>query len=696
MNRKSRTIFIGDQQLHFETGKLARQANGAMTLSVGETILFASACRDNSSSEDKNFLPLKVDYQERFSSFGKTLGGFIKREGKPSERETLISRLIDRPIRPMFDENYSNETQILVYVFSFDKIHSPDPLAICVASAALLFSDIPFFKPVAAVRVGYIDQQFIVNPTVEQMKISKLDLIVAGTEDAILMIEGYCFFLTEAELLSATKEGHLAIQKICKELSLWHREEGGSKIANLPKKVPSELFSSVDSLIKEELKIACRIKEKKLRNSALEKAQSKVIEAFTSSGQYSSAMISTAFKKTCAYHMRQMIMEERVRFDGRTLEQIRPISIEINPLPRAHGSALFTRGETQALAVCTLGGESMAQRYEDLLDGDNWRRFYLQYFFPPFSVGETGRIGAPGRREIGHGKLAERGLLPSLPSQENFPYVIRLESTILESNGSSSMATVCGATIALMGAGVPIQRPIAGIAMGLILEGENFSILSDILGDEDALGDMDFKVTGDRSTVTAFQLDIKVEGITLDIIELALAQAREGRVKIIEEMIKVSPRSQTTLSKHAPRIETMQVKTSKIGLVIGPGGKQIRTIIKDSGAEIDINDNGTITISSNNLESIQKAKDAIQNIVAEIEIGKTYLGQISSIVPFGLFVKIYEKEGLCHISEYDHRMINDLHEVCKEGDSIEVKVLDINERGQIKLSRKALIAKKTN
>lgn len=691
--KHSITVSIGGREIIFETGQIARQANAAVLLRAGETILLSTACAAQNASAEADFFPLRVDYQEKFSSTGKTLGGFIKREGRPAEREILISRLIDRPLRPMFEDGYFNEVQVLAYVFSYDGIHSPDPLAICAASAALTISDIPLIKPIGAVRVGLIDGNFIINPTVEEQKKSRLDLILAGTEDAILMIEGYCDFLTEEQVLQAVEEGHVAIRTICQALSDWQRLIGKPKSkTNL--KIPSkELIAKVDHLLAARLNEAFRIKDKKEREQAISDASTLLLQTFLPENEpaiYSKMDVMTAFKKVQANIMRQMILKENRRSDERSCDQIRHIDIEMSLLPRTHGSALFTRGETQALAVATLGGENMAQRYEDL-EGDFTRRFYLQYSFPPFSVGEVGRMGSPGRREVGHGKLAERALQMTLPAQENFPYVIRLESNITESNGSSSMASVCGGCLALMDAGVPIKRPIAGIAMGLILEGDHYAILSDILGAEDALGDMDFKITGDTHGITAFQLDIKIEGINKHILQVALAQAKQGRLHILSKMLEICPKPKENLSTYAPRIETMQVKPSKIATIIGPGGKQIRAIVEQTGVQIDINDNGVVSISSTNKEAMEKAKSIIHNLTAEIEIGKTYLGRVTSLVAFGCFVEIYGKEGLCHISELSHIRIQTPQEVCKVGDMMEVKVLDINDRGQIKLSRKVLL-----
>ena len=692
MKSFTKTISIAGKTLVFETGKIARLANGAVTLQSGETILLATACRGNIPSEDTNFLPLRVDYQEKFSSTGKTLGGFIKREGKPTERETLVCRLMDRPLRPMFEEGLHNELQVLAYVLSYDGVHGPEPLAICAASAALVISDIPLIKPIGAVRVGFINNEFIINPSPEEIKTSRLDLILAGTEDAILMIEGFADFLTEEQILAAVEEGHAAIKIICEGLADWQKEVGKPKDRSELKLPPEGLLEKVEAFIGTELQAPLKIKEKKHRNTEVFALEEKTIKhfSFDENAIFKKSAVKAAFKNVHAKYLREMILNDKIRVDGRHCEQVRPISIDMHLLPRTHGSALFTRGETQALCVCTLGGENTAQRYETLNE-DSSHRFYLQYAFPPFSVGEVGRMGAPGRREVGHGKLAERALLAILPKQEAFPYVIRLESTITESNGSSSMASVCGGCLALMDAGVPIRHPVAGIAMGLILEGDKYAILSDILGDEDFLGDMDFKVAGDAHGITAFQLDIKIEGITKHIMEQALSQAKQGRMYILHEMLKACPGARSQMSPYAPRIETVQVKPSKIGIIIGPGGKQIRAITEETGAQIDISDSGLVSISASSTESMERAKKIIIDLTSDVEIGKTYKGPIVSIVEFGVFVKIFEKEGLCHISEFDHRRIADLRDVCKLGDIIEVKVLDVNERGQVKLSRKVLI-----
>lgn len=695
LHRETITIPVGKKTLKLETGKIARQANGSVLLHCGDTVVFASACASPTANPEIDFFPLRVDYQEKYSAVGRTASGFIKREGRPSEREILASRLIDRPLRPMFEEGYYNEVQVLAYVFSYDGLHQPDVLAICAASAALSISDIPLVKPIGAVRMGLINNEFVVNPDVEEMKESKLDLVLAGTEEAILMIEGFCDFLTEEQVLDAIETGHKAIRDFCHRLKSWQEKVGKPKKLDTIRKIPHEVNVAVHAAANTVLESALRIAMKQEREKVLDEIKTTVLTTLFPNGEeakYNKADVLLSYKNLQSTLMRKMILEEKKRLDGRGLKDIRNIDIEQGILPRTHGSSLFTRGETQSLAVCTLGGENTAQRFEDL-HGEGTQRFYLQYFFPPFSVGEVGRMGAPGRREIGHGKLAERALAAILPKQEMFPYVIRLESNITESNGSSSMASVCGGCLALMDAGVPIKRPVSGIAMGLILEGDQFVVLSDILGAEDALGDMDFKVTGDDNGITAFQMDIKVEGITHHIMAQALAAAKEGRRHILHKMLAVCPNPKEEMSIYAPRIETMQIKPSKIGIVIGPGGKQIRSIIEETGVQIDIDDNGLVSIASNNPDAMAKAKSIIHSLTAEAEIGQIYTGKIVSVVQFGFFVEIFPgKEGLCHISEISHKRIQNIHDApFREGDTIEVKVIDINDRGQIKLSHKAVL-----
>lgn len=693
--KHSTTIKVGNQEIIFETGQIARQANGSIVLRSGDTMLLCTACANTEAAPNADFFPLRVDYQENFSSVGKTLSGFIKRQGRPSEKEVLISRLIDRPLRPMFEDGYYNEVQVLTYVWSYDGINSPEPLAICGASAALAISDIPLLKPVGAVRVGLIGGKLVINPTAEEQTTSKLDLLIAGTDDAVLMIEGYCDFLTEEQVLEAIALGHEGIKKICIAIANLQAQVGKPKHRGTIRKLPQDLLDIVEHFASPLLDQALRIPEKQKQGIAIDSVKESLKKHLHPEGKeptHSESDISASFKAISSKRMRRMIVKENLRTDGRNSTTIRPIEVVQSILPRTHGSSLFTRGETQAVAVCTLGGENMAQRFEDL-HGENSSRFYLQYFFPPFSVGEVGRIGAPGRREVGHGKLAERALKATLPSKQEFPYVIRIESNITESNGSSSMATVCGGCLAMMDAGIPIKRPVAGIAMGLVLEKDGFTILSDILGIEDSLGDMDFKIAGDSEGITAFQMDIKVEGITLEIMRTALNQAKAGRLHILNRMLDVCPDFRKEMSIYAPRIETVQIKPSKIATVIGPGGKQIRAIIEATGVQIDIDDTGLISIASTNLEGIEKAKAIIFGLTAEVEIGRVYPGKITSIMPFGAFVEILPgKEGLCHISEFDKVRIENLNDFAKVGDAINVKVLDINERGQLKLSRKATLA----
>lgn len=699
MERKILKIDLDGRTLVFETGKIAKQANGSIMLHCGETTILTTACAAEIASEETDFLPLRVDYQEKLSSVGKTLGGFIKREGKPSIREILVSRFIDRSLRPLFEDGYYNEIQILSYVYSYDGINTPDVLAICAASAALVISDIPLSKPLAAVRVGIINDSFIINPNPEEQKNSTLDLVLAGTEDAILMIEGFCDFLTEEQILDAIEFGHNAIRKICNGLKKWQKEIGKEKNRSSIHSIEPQAQEDVIKISKGPIEKALSIANKKEREAFFSEIQKNVMDTLfpetLETPLYSKRDVSLAFKKYSSDLMREMVLKHNKRIDGRSLDEIRKIDIELGILPRTHGNALFTRGETQSISVCTLGSTSMGQKFEDL-HGEGVERFYLQYFFPPFAVGEVGKIGAPSRREIGHGKLAERALEKILPSKDSFPYVIRLESNTTESNGSSSMAAVCGGCLALKNAGVPINRPIAGIAMGLILDGENFKILSDIIGAEDALGDMDFKLIGDEKGITGFQMDIKVEGITKEIMKEALYQAKKGRAHILKTMLSVCPEEKKELSKYAPRIESIQINQSKIGIVIGPGGKQIKSIIEETKVEIDISNDGLITLASPTLEGIEKAKEIIQNLTGEAEIGKIYEGIITSIKPFGLFVKIFGSEGLCHISEISHSRINDLNDIFKEGDKLKVKVLEINDRGQIRLSHKVLLENNLN
>ena len=680
-----------DKTLIFETGKIARQADGAVLVKMNETWVFSSACAA-SLSEAVDFLPFRVDYQEKFSSAGKTSGGFLKREGRPSEKEILVSRLIDRSLRPSFPNRLMQDIQILSYVWSYDGKTLPDPLAICGASAALAISEVPQNCIVAGVRVGLVGGKWVINPTKDELDASKLDLVMAGTASAVLMIEGHCDFLTEEQVLEAISFGQVYIAKICNAIEAWQKAIGKEKQFSAVLDLPEDVQNVVSDFIREKFAKALSLRNKE----ALEQASKELEEAVVTNlvqeeGDFSLLNVKAAFKNAKSNQMRALIKDLGIRVDGRNTTEIRPISIEPSFLPRTHGSCLFTRGETQSMAVCTLGGENMAQRFEDL-NGDGAARFYLQYFFPPFSVGEVGRIGSPGRREIGHGKLAEKALSHVLPETSRFPYTIRVESNITESNGSSSMASVCGGCLALMDAGVPIKAPVAGIAMGLILDQVQAIILSDISGIEDHLGDMDFKVAGTVDGITAFQMDIKVEGITHQVMEQALAQAKQGRSHILNLMMQVMSSPKGAISKYAPRIETMQINTSKIATVIGPGGKQIRQIIERSGAQVDINDNGIISIAASTQESINKAKELIEGLTGEVEVGKIYNGRVTSITTFGAFVEVLPgKEGLCHISELSKQKVENTADVVKEGDMLAVKLLSINEKGQLKLSHKATL-----
>lgn len=680
-----------DKTLIFETGKIARQADGAVLVKMNETWVFSSACAA-SLSEAVDFLPFRVDYQEKFSSAGKTSGGFLKREGRPSEKEILVSRLIDRSLRPSFPNRLMQDIQILSYVWSYDGKTLPDPLAICGASAALAISEVPQNCIVAGVRVGLVEGKWVINPTKDELDASKLDLVMAGTASAVLMIEGHCDFLTEEQVLEAISFGQVYIAKICNAIEAWQKAIGKEKQFSAVLDLPEDVQNVVSDFIREKFAKALSLRDKE----ALEQASKELEEAVVTNlvqeeGDFSLLNVKAAFKNAKSNQMRALIKDLGIRVDGRNTTEIRPISIEPSFLPRTHGSCLFTRGETQSMAVCTLGGENMAQRFEDL-NGDGAARFYLQYFFPPFSVGEVGRIGSPGRREIGHGKLAEKALSHVLPETSRFPYTIRVESNITESNGSSSMASVCGGCLALMDAGVPIKAPVAGIAMGLILDQDQAIILSDISGIEDHLGDMDFKVAGTVDGITAFQMDIKVEGITHQVMEQALAQAKQGRSHILNLMMQVMSSPKGAISKYAPRIETMQINTSKIATVIGPGGKQIRQIIERSGAQVDINDNGIISIAASTQESINKAKELIEGLTGEVEVGKIYNGRVTSVTTFGAFVEVLPgKEGLCHISELSKQKVENTADVVKEGDMLAVKLLSINEKGQLKLSHKATL-----
>ena len=679
--------------LTLETGKIARQADGAVMATYGETIVLATVVSEKEPKPGQDFFPLTVNYQEKTYAAGKIPGGYFKREGRPSEGETLISRLIDRPIRPLFAEGYKNETQVIITVLQHDLENNPDILSMIAASAALTLSGVPFMGPIGGARVGYINGKYVLNPNIDEMPESKLDLVVAGTSDAVLMVESEAQELSEDVMLGAVIFGHNgfkpvidAIIKLAEVAAKEPREFAPEDLSDLEKKMLK--FAEKD------LRKAYQLTDKQERYAAVDAVKAKVDAKFMPEGEeepeYNAEEIATVFKHLQAKIVRWNILDNGSRIDGRDLKTVRPIYTEVGILPRTHGSALFTRGETQAVVVATLGtGED--EQYIDSLTGMYKETFLLHYNFPPFSVGETGRIGSPGRREIGHGKLAWRAIHPMLPSQESFPYTIRAVSEITESNGSSSMATVCGTSLALMDAGVPLQHPVAGIAMGLIKEGDRYAILSDILGDEDHLGDMDFKVAGTENGVTALQMDIKINGITEDIMKVALGQAKEGRIHILGEMAKALTGARSELGEYAPRIEMMTIPVDKIRDVIGSGGKVIREITEQTGAKINIEDDGTIKIASSDAKTIEAAKRWIHSIVDEPEVGQIYQGTVVKTADFGAFVNFFgPRDGLVHISQLAPERVNKTTDVVKEGQKVWVKLMGFDERGKVRLSMKVV------
>ena len=688
----TKEIEISGKAFSFETGRFAKQADGAVMVRYADTMVLATVVSQKEQKEGQDFFPLQVEYREKISAAGKIPGGFFKREGRPTEKEILSSRLIDRPIRPMFPEGYFNETQILVTVYSSDSQHDGDILGACAASAALMLSDAPFDGPIAEVRVGRVSGQFVINPTYDELEHSDLDVTVAGTESSIVMVEGESKEISEADMLEALKIGHDAVKLLCRAQIDLARETGRAKRPVLPPQLPEGLAQDVRQLGEAKLKELSRtVMSKDARSESTAKVYDEVNQALADKYPEQSVAINTILHDIERDAMRWTILEESKRLDGRGLADIRPITSEVGLLPRAHGSALFTRGETQSLTTATLGTKLDEQILEGLM-AETTKRFMLHYNFPPFSVGEVGRVSGPGRREIGHGNLAERALKNLIPAESEFPYTIRVVSDILESNGSSSMATVCAGTLALFDAGVPLKRPIAGIAMGLVKEGDKVAILSDILGNEDHLGDMDFKVTGTTQGITAFQMDIKIQGITLEIIDKALAQARAGRLHILNVMGQSLSGPRPELSQYAPRLQTIKIPVDMIGLVIGPGGKNIRQLVKDSGAEINIEDDGTVTVAAVQKESADKAMDAIRKMTELPEVGKTYKATVKKIMEFGAFVEILPgKEGLVHISQLDTKRLEKVEDLVKVGDVIDVKLMQIDTEGRLNLSRKALL-----
>ena len=683
----------GGRPLILETGKIARQADGAVLATYGETVVLATVVSAREPKPGLDFFPLTVNYQEKTFAAGKIPGGFFKREGRPSEKETLTSRLIDRPIRPLFAEGYKNDTQIIVTVLQHDLENDPDIVAMVATSAALTLSGVPFMGPIAAARVGYIGGDYALNPHVDEMPESKLDLVVAGTTDAVMMVESEAHELSEEIMLGAVMFGHKAFQPVIDAII---------KLAEVAAKDPrdhvapdlNELEQTMLGLIEDELRAAYKNTDKQARYAAVDAAKAKVKATLLPEGAEDTAwtaeQVGSVFKELQAKIVRWNILDTGSRIDGRDLKTVRPIVSEVGVLPRTHGSAVFTRGETQAVVVATLGtGED--EQFVDELTGTRKESFLLHYNFPPYSVGETGRIGSPGRREIGHGKLAWRAIHPMLPAADQFPYTLRVVSEITESNGSSSMATVCGTSLALMDAGVPLQKPVAGIAMGLILEGERFAVLSDILGDEDHLGDMDFKVAGTSAGITSLQMDIKIAGITEEIMKVALEQAKGGREHILGEMGKALSGARSELGEFAPRIEVMNIPTDKIRDVIGSGGKVIREIVEKTGAKINIEDDGTVKIASSNAKEIEAAKKWIHTIVAEPEVGEIYEGTVVKTADFGAFVNFFgPKDGLVHISQLAPERVQKTTDVVKEGDKVWVKLMGFDERGKVRLSMKVV------
>ena len=680
----------GGKKLTIETGRVARQAHGSVIATYGGTSVLATVVADREEKKGLDFFPLTVNYQEKAYAAGKIPGGFFKREGRPSEKETLVSRLIDRPIRPLFADGFKCETQVIATVISYDNENDPDIVSLIACSAALTLSGVPFMGPIGAARVGFKDGDFILNPTKEEMETSALDLVVAGTKDAVLMVESEAKELSEEQMLGAVTFGQDNFSQVIDAI-ISLAEKAAKEPRDFEKKDISDIENKVSSAIKDDLSEAYKEADKQKRTEKIAEIKKNLISELVSDDDededYNESTISSAFKTIEKNIVRNNILDTGERIDGRDLETVRPIQSDVSVLPLTHGSALFTRGETQALVVTTLGtGDD--EKFVDGLDETYKERFMLHYNFPPYSVGETGRTGFTGRREIGHGKLAWRALQAVMPEYDDFPYTIRLVSEITESNGSSSMATVCGSSLSMMDAGIPLSKPVAGIAMGLIKEDDRVAVLSDILGDEDHLGDMDFKVAGTNDGITSLQMDIKITGITKDIMETALSQAKNGRIHILEEMAKALDKARDTVNSNAPRIETISVPTDKIREVIGAGGKVIREIVEESGAKVDINDDGIVKIASNNAEAIEKALEMINSIVAEPEVGTIYEGKVVKIMDFGAFVNFFgKKDGLVHISQLSTERVNKVTDVVSEGDIVKVKFVGFD-RGKVKLSMK--------
>ena len=681
----------GGRPLILETGRIARQADGAVLATYGDTTVLATVVADRSPKSGIDFFPLTVNYQEKSYAAGKIPGGYFKREGRPSEKETLVSRLIDRPIRPLFVKGFKNETQVIATVLSHDLENDSDIVAMVAVSAALTISGVPFLGPIGAARVGFANGEYILNPTLEEMKESNLDLVVAGTGDAVLMVESQAGELTEDVMLGAVMHGHREFQPVINAI-ISLAEKCAKEPRDVPENNDDELKEKVSGIASGDLEAAYQEADKSSRQEKIAAAKDKVMaDLLPADADADTAItLSGAFKGLESDIVRGGILDTEKRIDGRGLADVRPIVSEVGILPRAHGSALFTRGETQALVVATLGtGDD--EQLVDALEGTYKENFMLHYNFPPYSVGETGRVGFTGRREVGHGKLAWRAIKPMLPTAEDFPYTLRLVSEITESNGSSSMATVCGASLAMMDAGVPLQKPVAGIAMGLIKEGDRFAVLSDILGDEDHLGDMDFKVAGTQDGITSLQMDIKITGITEEIMQVALTQAKGGREHILGEMASALGEARTEMGEYAPKIETIKIAQDKIREVIGSGGKVIREIVETTGAKVDISDDGTIKVASSDAAVIQAAIDWINSIAAEPEVGVIYDGTVVKTMDFGAFVNFFGKrDGLVHISQLADRRVENTTDIVKEGDTVKVKLMGFDDRGKVRLSMKVV------
>ena len=683
-----RSFTLDGKKITIETGRLAKQASGSALVTIGDTKVLVTACIDKNIKEGVDFLPLTVNYVEKFYAAGKIPGGFFKREARPSEKEVLTSRFLDRPIRPLFPDNYFFDTQIIATVISMDQENDPDMAAMIGVSFSLMISESPFNGPTAGVRVARVNGTFIANPTYKELESSDTFLIIAGSKDAVTMVEGSFNELGEEELLSAIEFGHNKIKELIEFQNAILSEISVNKIDLKPVDIPDGLYEKVKEIVNNDLSKALQISTKQERSEQVANLNSKVIELLQESHPGQEALINHIFESIQKDLLRSRVLTEGLRVDGRGPRDIRPISCSVNELPMAHGSAVFTRGETQALVAATLGTK-FDEQIIDAPEKESVKRFMLHYNFPPFSVGEVSPLRSPGRREIGHGSLGEKALRYIIPSFEEFPYTIRVVSEILESNGSSSQATICGGTLALMDAGVPIKAPVAGIAMGLIKEGDKVAILSDILGDEDHLGDMDFKVAGTENGVTALQMDIKISGVTKEILRHALLQAKEGRLHILNIMLKTISAPKKELAQNAPRIVTIMVKPEKVREVIGQGGKVIKGIIEKTGARVDIEDSGKVTISSSNRDALDLAIGMVNDIVQEAEIGKIYYGKVRKIMDFGAFVEIFPgTDGLVHISQIDIKRVEKVTDVLREGEEIKVKVIDIDKAGKIKLSRK--------